>query len=330
MLGESGIATLLITDEPQLIELELAVGFDRCIAVRYEGEPADAGDIESTQLERFFATAADYIAEMREPGLVWLHSRGMAANWDAPFEMRQSYADEEDPTPPDFVEVPRLDFEVDHDPDERMGIVHAYAAQVTLWDMCLGVLMESLKSNAMANSALFTLMSPRGFPLGEHGIVGSGLADAPRDALYGELVNLPWLIRDPSAGCTALRSAALVQPCDWYATLLDWFEISLPAARLINLMGIMKGDCDGAREFVVMHNDSGHSAIRTPAWFMCGGGVGGQQSEQLFAKPDDFWEVNDVADRCPEVVEKLRHVYDAVMQGNKDEPLDEMLLKGNN
>jgi hypothetical protein len=41
-------------------------------------------------------------------------------------------------------------------------------------------------------------------------------------------------------------------------------------------------------------------AIRTPAWYLRSAAV-----PELFAKPDDRWEVNNVAVRCPEVVECL-------------------------
>jgi len=57
-------------------------------------------------------------------------------------------------------------------------------------------------------------------------------------------------------------------------------------------------------------------------------GSGQQPADQLFAKPDDLWEVNDIADRCPEVVERLRHVYDAAVRGKHVKPLDEILLSG--
>ena len=42
-------------------------------------------------------------------------------------------------------------------------------------------------------------------------------------------------------------------------------------------------------------------AIRTPAWHFRGG-----DEPELFAKPDDRWEVNNVATRCPDVVEGLQ------------------------
>ena len=54
------------------------------------------------------------------------------------------------------------------------------------------------------------------------------------------------------------------------------------------------------RQLAVAVGDEGEQAIRTPAWMLR------QPSTELFTKPDDRWESNDVADLCPEVVEQLR------------------------
>ena len=42
-------------------------------------------------------------------------------------------------------------------------------------------------------------------------------------------------------------------------------------------------------------------AIRTPAWYLRAGG-----QPQLFVKPDDRWEINDVVSRCPDIVDGLQ------------------------
>jgi hypothetical protein len=41
--------------------------------------------------------------------------------------------------------------------------------------------------------------------------------------------------------------------------------------------------------------------MRTPAWYLRAGG-----QPQLFVKPDDRWEINDVVSRCPGIVEGLQ------------------------
>jgi hypothetical protein len=50
--------------------------------------------------------------------------------------------------------------------------------------------------------------------------------------------------------------------------------------------------------------------------------------KELYLKPDDRWEVNNVADCCHEVVEQLAHIYDEAIHGKQVSPLNEVLLYG--
>ena len=68
----------------------------------------------------------------------------MAGPWDAPLALRQQFADEDDPEPPEFVEPPDRVLPDDFDPDELLGITHAYAGQVALVDLCLGMLLDAI------------------------------------------------------------------------------------------------------------------------------------------------------------------------------------------
>ena len=73
----------------------------------------------------------------------------------------------------------------------------------------------------------------------------------------------------------------------------------------------------------------GQRALRTPGWYLRLAAA-----PELFAKPDDRWEVNDVADRCDGIVDALRRLagqYEELLQANRLEelpPLDETLLFG--
>jgi hypothetical protein len=73
----------------------------------------------------------------------------------------------------------------------------------------------------------------------------------------------------------------------------------------------------------------GERAIRTPAWFLRAAGDG-----ELFVKPDDLFEVNDVANRCLEVVEGLQqarvHYEQSLHSGSLADlpPLEDVLRDG--
>ena len=149
----------------------------------------------------------------------------MGTTWDAPAEFRAGYWEEGDPEPPEGADVPERLLDENYDPDELLAAMQAYAGQVTLLDTCLGALVEQLSESPAGRQTLLAVTSPRGFPLGEHRRIGH--ADG---ALYGELVQVPLLVRAPGGLGGAARSQTLVQPADLWATLIDAWGIDQPPA----------------------------------------------------------------------------------------------------
>ncbi len=306
VLSDNGIASTLITDAEEVAEHDGGEAFAESICVTADGPNCTADDIEHTQLARLVATVIDRLHEVTAPSLLWIHARGMDGAWDAPLEFRNQFADEEDPEPPDFVEPPSRVLNANYDPDELLGIVHAYAGQVSLLDACLGGLLNALADSEFGREALLIFTSPRGFPLGEHRRVGS--AD---ERLYGELLHTPLLLRFPDAAAATARSHALTQPADLFPTLLDWFDILDEAhtGRALSLLPFARGQCNATRDRVCSIFGP-QRAIRTPAWFL----RESPSQRELYAKPDDRCEVNEVADRCPEVTDELVKLLDEFHQ----------------
>lgn len=337
LLEAAGRATTLICDDVEVCEHPLASAFGEVI--RYDA-PADAGDSESrgggdpaeTHLARFFAVACEWLAAAREPFCLWLHTGALGAEWDAPYEFRRQYADEDGPSAPDFRDVPRRMLPEDYDPDELLGICQAYAGQVSLLDLALGGLLELVRSGSLASNTLLAVTSARGFPLGEHRRIGP-----VDDALYGELVQAPWLLRMPDGLGAMDRSQALVQPADLFATLLDGLQIARPApcGSGQSALPLVRGDQQWLRDHACIFGPHGERGLRTPAWYLRRP-VRAAESEapraELYAKPDDRWEVNDVADRCPAETEALEQALSAFESAAKSgsleqlAPLDEYLV----
>ncbi len=300
MLREAGINTALLTDEQVVASHPSAIDFDELIEIDPPWQPQAAEQIEQTHLARCFVQVIDWLESAREPFLLWCHVGGLGTVWDAPLEFRRAYWDQGDPDPPDSAEVPDRMLAEDHDPDELLGIAQAYAGQVSLLDTCFGALLELLESGAAGQQTLLVLTSSRGFPLGEHRRVG------PCDeALYGELVHVPLLLRFPDGQAAAARSQALIEPADLWATLLDCFGVSdlPPSPSAGSLMPIVRQEVQTLRDRLCILGDGAERAIRTPAWYLRTAG-----QPELFAKPDDRWEVNNIANRCREEVECLQNV----------------------
>ncbi len=310
VLAERGIHTSLMSDEATVCSTSVASCFAE-VAQLPTREFQTAASIDDTQLARSFAAAIEKLQSLSAPFLFWFHASGMSGPWDAPLELRQQFADEEDPTPPDVVRPPAMKLADDADPDDVLGMTHAYAGQVVVCDLCVGALLDVVST--MREDVMLVFTSPRGFPLGEHGQVGD--AD---EALYGESLHVPWLVRTPNANRAAQRRHNFVQPADLFAMLCKWF--GAPTQPLIE---------DVQRDRVCAVTDH-EQAIRTPAWFM----RQGEGRNDLFVKPDDRWEMNEVSDRCEDVVEELSarlNEFSQAAQANDFtslSPLSEVLLDG--
>lgn len=302
-LTKAGWQTILLTDEAAVAEHPLATAFTK----RELLKPAPAlrtvaATADDTQAAEFFAAAADQVQHAKSPFLLWLHTGTLGSIWDAPLELREQYRDEDDPPAESWCEVPDKLLPERFDPDELLAITHAYAGQVTLLDELVGPLIASIDDAELAANTLLVLLSPRGFPLGEHRRVG--LCD---NALYNELTHVPLMLRFPDRRGAADHSAALVQAADVSATILDWAGLkpsstpsSIPGHGR-SLLPVVEGNPSAGFDRACISAPPDQKVVVTPAWSLR---ISSDKTE-LFAKPDDWFEVNEVSNRAPEVVEQL-------------------------
>lgn len=335
-ISGAGVATSLITDDPQLTQSPVAEAWAETLLVESDPPARCADAIEETALAKLFAQGVGALQQQASPFLLWIHARGMGAPWDAPLALRQSLAAEDDPDPLETVEAPALQLAEDYDPDELLGIVQAYAAQVMLLDACLGALLDAIEQHSQHRRMLTIVTSPRGFPLGEHRIVGPH-----SDALFGELLHAPcFLWRGDGVGALARRSR-LAHPPDVAATLADWFGVQPPAAPELSQSWLPWTDAAPAlpRRDRLLSAAGDERALRTPAWFLRRFPWNeslppGEIPRELYRKPDDRWEVNDVATRCPHIadqlVSELEETEQAIRSGDFSQlsALPEELIEG--
>jgi hypothetical protein len=293
-LAASGVKTSLLTDDASVAEHPLATAFAERNLIA-SGAATEAKTVEETSLAALFAAAEQWLQSAREPFLLWVHAQGMQGPWDAPWEMRASLADEEDPPPPHFVDPPEGLHTTRIDPDERLGLVQAYGAQVQALDECLSNLHALVAELPFAQELLFALTSPRGYPLGEHGRIG------PCDqALYAELLQIPLLVRLPDRACAAARTQHLFQPRDLGPAVAAWCLQDESS----ELLAVAQGNVVEARELALARSE-GQRALRTPAWFLREDLRGAEPIRELYVKPDDRFEVNEIASRGGAVVDQM-------------------------
>ena len=316
-LADHHVNSYLVTDEQSVAEHPCAESFTERLVLP-GGEEREAEDIEQSQLARLFATVVDVLEQARPPFLLWVHARAMQGPWDAPYDLRYHFAEEEDPDPPRTARPPDLWLAEDYDPDELLGFQHAYAGQVSLLDTCLGILLDALWSGPHAQDTGLLATATRGYPLGEHHYVGTSVP-----LLHGEVLQVPWLFHAPTGEGAAWRAHQILQPPDIFPSLLEWLDVPLPPPPLWGRSALprhLEAESRTAREQAVSVNGS-HLAIRVPAWFLCHDDAG---QPHLYAKPDDRWEGNEVANRCQEVVEQLTEVQRAFQSAAQQDAREQL------
>ena len=298
-LANAGVESTLFTDELLLAESSIATQFDRVMMHPIERSECSASDPSETMLAEFFSVAIER-AVLTKPGeLLWIHSTGLNGSWDAPYEMRQQFADEEDPDPPTFVQPPSHFYASDElEPDERLGFQQACAAQVVLIDQFIGILLEHLEAMPRSKQPLLIVTSPRGFPLGTGGHVGQ--AD---QSLFDDSIHVPVLARWPDGRHATSRHQSLRYLRCVSDLVLEWLQ-----AADVDL-GWLDNPLPNRENEYLLSVTQGKTSLRTHGWKLLENG----DEQQLFVKPDDRWDTNDVLRKCRLIGEELSELRAALV-----------------
>jgi len=308
-LAQSGVQTILLTDRPELLDHPLSAGFSQRLLFTSADDPPPempAEEIAETRLAGRMAELIELVERLihswrleHRRFFLWCDLTVFGTVWDAPMELRRLRLDEDDPPASDMTTPPQLALGPDVDPDELLPITEAHAAQLLVLDACLGAMLDALEDCGATAESLLLLTAPRGMPLGEHGYVGPGST-----ALYQELVQVPLMIRSNGQG-DGVRSQAIVQPCDVFTTLAARMGVADRVTSSVtgrDLSILVEDDAADWRDAAYLAAPD-RRAVRTPLWLLL-------QSDrnELYVKPDDRFELNEVADRCPGEVAELREL----------------------
>lgn len=272
----------LLTDSEEVAQLGQQDGlFDSIDAIQNETAKGLAESIGETTSAHFFARAIEKIQSSQPGDLLWLHHDGLYGTWDAPYSIRQSLADEEDPDPPTDHQRPALKVDRDVDPDELLGYQQSAYAQLVVLDHMLSLFLEQVSSLPHAAETELVVTSLRGYPLGEHQSVGIP------DNLFSESVHVPFFhchaidgsVFGSRQGNLCFADGVLREILETPDTQEDENELFISTA-----------------ESQISAQDSRWKLIFDPH---------DPEQAMLFAKPDDRWEVNDVSRRCRDVVDSM-------------------------
>jgi arylsulfatase A-like enzyme len=305
-LHERGIESILISDDDAVLGLPGSDNFSRKMLV--QPPVANPETIALPSLVYLFSAAAQAIEQANDsdrPSFVWLHARGMYGPWDAPAELQQSLMDEDDPPPIGSCDSPVVE-RTRSDSDTAFQFACAYAAQVMVLDECWRSLDDAVRRCA-SGEWLVVLVGARGFPLGEHARIGS-----VDERLYAEQLHVPLLLRFPDGRGKLLRRPELVSHVDLGRTLVEWIAASAGGrddlGKTIGESSLLSLADALPREWRQTHiaRSTSTQALRTPDWSY----RRERDQVELFVRPDDRWEANDVAARCPEETAEMEQLMD--------------------
>lgn len=190
-----------------------------------------------------------------------------------------------------------------------------YLAEVSYADYHLGQLVKWLRHTGRLHNTLIVVVADHGENLGEHGLLNHQFC------VYDTLLRVPLVIYCPDLVPAGERVTQQVQSLDVFATILEAAHVENPSSESRNLLSDTKRpfmiaeygvprtphprnlERFGLRKEQVSNFERGFTALRTDRHKLI---VGTDGSIELYAWPDDPFEMDDLASRHPETVRELR------------------------
>lgn len=273
-----------------------------------DANPSD--ELAETAFGGLIAEAESALVELQDHSsswLLWLESAGIGWPGTATSPFLELYADElDDEVPAELIEVREIEI--------------AYAALLTQFDHLLGQLVGTVERLFGDDPPLLIIVAEHGEPICETELLlpfANRSVDTIRhvSSLRDELVHVPLLVANATSERLGSRRSELVTPSDLLLTLADWFGQShsdAAAAKSISLMPLLKNEAVSERAELFLLDDEGNAALRTRSKLLVQPNAVEQLASAspttdledvpalLFHKPEDAWEVNNVAGQFPD------------------------------
>lgn len=267
------------------------------------GDTGLDADPERTPFSRLITEGIRSARRLAKSGgswLLWLHGRGAGIDPLPPRAFVEQYADWVTDDEPDAGDGPEIVFDAADWQTARC----LSAAAVGLIDWGLERLLKAVDAAAGREPPLLIVTAARGTPLADRAFVRENVAE-----LASELVQTPLLIRTGDGHGD--RRQELVQTVDLLPTLLDAFDI--PADRLPcegrSLLPLVRGEAWPPRPSLFLGCGPDFGGVRTADFYLTGPADALRAADvprlRLFVKPDDLWDVHNVAPQSPAFAESL-------------------------
>lgn len=245
--------------------------------------------------------------------LLEIELAGLLPPWQVPEDMAEVYDEPEGETDEEATEpLALLD-------EQFLKTQNRFAAAVTYLDATLGAILELIEGVEPLANLLIIVTSDYGQSLGERGERES----SPR-ALHEEWIHLPLLFVLPEGAQEGRRVRALTQPIDLLPTLGEAFGMANSSVQGQSLWPLLEGKIAAIRPYACAGLAKGSAwawTLRTPDWALVipfsNTDTDDSARPQLFVKPEDRWEINDVRQHHLEWSEQLEKTLQAFVTASQ-------------
>lgn len=306
----------------------LCAGFsDEGIVVRQlrESPASETDEFRETAFGQLVTSGEKALVELScDPTaswMLWLESSGIGWPGLATSQFVELYADEldDDEVPKELAAIREIEV--------------AYAAMLTQFDHSLGCLLGTIDRLFGDAPPLMVVVAAHGQGVCEIEML-SPFADHASDlttdatSFREERVHVPLFVAGATRELLGSRRSELVTPLDLLPTLSEWFGRSagpFGCSGSISLLPLLRNEQTSSRSELFFQDVEGHVGVRTEEFFFVQPDVTTPLASKLsaddvkgwlFLKPEDVWEVNDVAEQNPEQVATLRAALQAWLRSS--------------
>jgi hypothetical protein len=277
--------TLLLQEAGAQIDWSQS-GFDKMRTVA--GEQGPNAKPDRVPLARLVQAAREAWRESPDCRLTWLHACGIAIPATPPSGFAELYVDEFEDRGVRLAELPDA---------ERSFHPSVAAGMASLLDHWLGELFALVADEERADPTLIMVGGAQGSPWQRLPNAFGNL-----DELRSQSAHVPLIAacRGESSRVVSegLRSARLLSTAD-VGLLVEWWFNGESASIEAELLRLSSRRAGG----VITRGTGGATRVTTAEW----SAIFSSGAELLFRKPEDYWEVNNLAAIEPGTLDALRH-----------------------